>query len=77
MALNFEYCECGCKGHEASAGKLHFWIYNDLRGNYYLHQGHGWMSPKIGQHTSFEAAQRQAMGVVKDELTKLKAIVSE
>lgn len=75
MALNFEYCECGCHGHEASAGALHFWIFNNLKGRFFLHQGHGWLSPKLSEHTSFQDAEKAANEVVKGELTKLLAVV--
>lgn len=58
--LHFEYCECGCHGHEANLGTAHYWIYNDLKGNFQLHKGHGWMAPVLGTYTSFTAAKEEA-----------------
>ena len=54
--LKWKYCECGCHGHDLSVAGLDFWMFNDLEGNYSVHSGHGWMSPKIGTLKSFKAA---------------------
>ena len=75
MALNFTYCECGCHGHEASVGNLHFWLFNDLQGGFFLHKGHGRYSPRLSSHTSWESATGAANEVAKEELMKLLAVV--
>jgi len=71
--LDFNYCECGCKGYEASAGHLHFWIYWDLAESYHLHRGHGWASPKIKTCSSMEEAVALATEEAKAELVKMQA----
>ncbi len=48
--LNWKYCECGCRGFEIHAAGLYFWYYDDLKGNMYLHSGHGHYALKIGKH---------------------------
>lgn len=49
--LKFNYCECGCRGWSANAGVLAYWVtdrgYADGKKGYVLHEGHGWMAPKI------------------------------
>lgn len=71
MGLEFNYCECGCHGHEASAGVVHYWIFNDLQGSFYLHQGHGRLSPRLGAFVSFEAAEREANAHVRAVIKKM------
>ncbi len=70
--MKFEYCECGCKGYEANAGQLYFWIYWDLKKSYHLHEGHGWTSPKVGTYPSFKAADAKATDLAKAALKKMK-----
>lgn len=72
MKLDFEYCECGCHGHEASPGmNVHYWIFNDLKGTYRLHRGHGWMSPVISTHKSFKDAEKAALDDLTTQLIEL------
>ena len=57
----FSYCECGCKGsdwtYEVVGGRRRsFWLYNDLRGSYHLHYGHGHSGTKIGTYASNQEA---------------------
>lgn len=70
--MEWEYCECGCHGHEASAGNDHYWLFNDLKGNYFLHRGHGWLSPLIGKYQSFQEAADKAEELVKAEIQKMQ-----
>lgn len=72
--MNWEYCECGCHGHEASAGSVHFWLFNDLKGNLFLHRGHGWMSPLIAKYkdSEWKLADAQANLIVKEEIDNMK-----
>lgn len=71
--MNFEYCECGCHGSSASAGPIHFWIFNDLKGNYFLHRGHGWISPLIGKYKSYKEADAEVVKIVKKELAEINS----
>jgi len=72
--LNFKYCECGCHGHECSVMGNHYWLYNDLNGNFTLKSGHGIMGFTIGRYKSFEEAVDVATAQVKLELKKVKNI---
>jgi hypothetical protein len=72
MALDWKYCECGCHGHEAEAGHLAFWLYNDLQGGYHLHRDSRY-GLKIGRFDSFDAADAAAMVFVKAEAEKSAA----
>lgn len=67
MALDWEYCECGCHGSEAHAGPFYFWIFNDLKGGYFLHTGHGWHSPRVGKFSSQEEARGKAQEILGAE----------
>jgi len=69
--LKFYYCECGCKGAQASAGPLHYWIYNDLRGTFTLRQGHGHLGTKLGEFKSHESATWAANDHAKVEAEKI------
>ncbi len=77
MALEFEYCECGCKGWAASAGDhIHYWISDkgDTSGRkgYVLHRGHGWMAPVIESGLpSYKAAVEAARKDAQAELAKI------
>lgn len=71
--LNFNYCECGCHGYEASVGNLHLWIFWDLKESYHLHRGHGWVSPKIKTCSSMEEAVELATDLARVELEKMQA----
>lgn len=71
--LVWEYCECGCHGHEASYFGLNFWLFNNLgsRGDaskpdtFYLHAGHGRCAPLIGRYSSWVEAQAAALDKCK------------
>lgn len=41
MRLPWKYCECGCKSSVLEIGGLHFSLYNDLQGGYFLSEQHG------------------------------------
>lgn len=71
--LSFNYCECGCKGYEASAGKLHFWIYWDLGTKFYLNEGHGSLGRRLGVYGSMEEAKKVATDRVLAEVQALQA----
>jgi hypothetical protein len=76
--LEFEYCECGCKGSEsATLGRTSFWIYNDLAGSFYLHQGHGMSSTLVKQCGSHEEAAQLATELMKPVLEKEQAVLDE
>jgi hypothetical protein len=77
MALEFEYCECGCKGHEATAGSLDFWLFNDLKGKYTLNKGHGWMGARIGVYKSHEQAVGVATEMAMKEMVKIMEKLSK
>lgn len=74
--LNWEYCECGCKGYEISFGTVHYWLFWDIRGNnkYHLRKGHGFvMSDPIGVYESFDDADRATREHVKPLLGDMRS----
>ena len=76
MALQFSYCECGCKGSEsATIGRTSFWIYNDLEGSFYLHKGHGHTSPLLKKCKSHEEAVGLATEKAKVLLAEEQAVL--
>lgn len=78
--LDWDYCECGCKGHSVSIGSLHYWIGHDLTASkkgFCLVEGHGYILGKVlGDYDSFKeadgAAQRHARPRVRKVLAELK-----
>lgn len=72
--LQFKYCECGCKGSACNpAADLHFWIYNDLRGSFFLRRGHGHLGTLLGTYTDHLDAVDAATALAKQELEKFQA----
>lgn len=70
--MNWEYCECGCHGHELQVAGRYFWLFNDLKGTYRLHSGHGWTSAVIGTYTSWEEAEVKVKEILTASLNELK-----
>lgn len=69
--LEFTYCECGCKGSESlMIGQTVFWLYDDLQGNVFLHEGHGHLSPLIKKCSSHKEAVKLATDKAKELLTQ-------
>ena len=76
--LEFEYCECGCKGSSsAHIGEVTFWIHDTLRGPVYLHRGHGWTSPKVKDCESYDEAVRVATEKARALLEQEQANLDE
>ena len=77
--LNWEYCECGCKGHAVSLGVVHLWMGTpagpDSPQRYKLHIGHGWTAPLISTHNSFDEADEAARKVLSPEFARMKASI--
>jgi hypothetical protein len=77
--LQFEYCECGCKGSlSLPIGDTTFWMFNDLKGTLTLRQGHGHSSPSLGTFKSYnhlrKTATIMAWQMVEEERRKLRAV---
>ena len=72
IELNWEYCECGCHGHELNvAGK--YWVFNDL-GNpptLYLKNGHKWSGIELGKFKSYKEIDSYIIKELKAEYRKL------
>ena len=63
--VDWEYCECGCHGHELRLGPLYYWMFNDLgRGGsakrFHLNTDHSGLGSRLGSFSSFEEADRAA-----------------
>jgi hypothetical protein len=67
----WNYCECGCKGSEVSIGAYYFWLYNDIKGSYHLHQGHSQYSPKIGQYNKMSEATSTVKKIMVNNLKEI------
>jgi hypothetical protein len=72
MGLSFDYCECGCKGYEASAGSEHFWIFWDLKSTFTLNKGHGWTGTLLGKFATMKEAEAKANEVAFAKLEEMK-----
>jgi hypothetical protein len=77
-AIPWEYCECGCHGHEARIGSLYYWLYNDLKGTFHLNTAHrGSSNTEIGRYASIEAANvvvgEHVRGQLKEQRAALRA----
>lgn len=75
--MKWTYCECGCHGHTARAGSIDFWLFNDLKGNFYLHLGHGWLGRLIGKYDSINVAQNKAKEIIQEEINSLKSSLNK
>ncbi len=64
MMLKFEYCECGCKGHEATKKGINYWIYQTLQDGpkqVILFLGHGFaFGQQLSKHDTFLEAKEAA-----------------
>ena len=67
--VEFEYCECGCHGSEATLGNHYVWLFDSLPTKnvsgftpkgFHLYEGHGSFSKLIGEYSTFEEAQKAA-----------------
>ncbi len=56
--LNFEYCECGCKGYSATKKGLSYWIYWDLAKSFIAHTGHGYQGNLIKDCETMKLAEK-------------------
>ena len=70
--MRWEYCECGCHGHESGAGGTYFWLYNDLKGNLTLYRGHGFYGEKLGTYKEWEDADNKANEIMEQAIKKMK-----
>lgn len=69
--LPWEYCECGCHGHEVRIGTLYYWMFNDLRGGFHLYTSHGGFGAKLDAYSSFEEADIAARKNAKLKIREL------
>lgn len=71
--LQFEYCECGCKGHEAGVGGLSYWIWwSAVKGEpYKACRGHGRLSTLIGSYPTFKEAVKACNEHAQPEFEKM------
>jgi len=72
--LNWKYCECGCKGYELTIGGRFFWSFYDLKGGWYLTEGHGGYGTDLGKFKSWEKADEKLLEILRADgtLDKLK-----
>lgn len=60
--LNFEYCECGCKAHEATSKGLTYSIFNRLEGDkpFEVYSGYRRVAPHLGDFATWKDAVQAA-----------------
>lgn len=75
--LKFEYCECGCHGHELSVAGQYFWVLNDLKGNLYIHSGHGRISPRLTTVPTWDAVRKYIHERLKKVVEELKEALED
>jgi hypothetical protein len=83
--LPWEYCECGCHGHELSVAGQHFWCLTTWPElgtdkppstySFHLHSGHGWISPKIGEYKSWTKVNAEVRKRLSAALKELKKAI--
>lgn len=71
--LPWKYCECGCHQHELDAQGRHFTIYNDLRGNFIVAEGHNAKYSSNEPKKSLIEADKQVREWLKEDIGKIKA----
>jgi hypothetical protein len=76
--MRFRYCECGCHCFEASAGELHFTVFDNLKGKVTLYKGHGrTMGFKLGEFESLKEADQEATKIAKAGLRQMAKDLDE
>ena len=84
--IDWEYCECGCKGFVFSIADHDFWCWLRLSEPYsfQLNHGHGWYGTQIGVYKSFEEVDQAVVDFLKvngtmeeleNELKKIKRLL--
>lgn len=73
LRIDWKDCECGCHGSTVSFGQIHLWLYNNLRGDFFLNHGHGMDATPIGKYVSSADADIAASALVLAEAEKLLA----
>lgn len=73
MKVKWEYCECGCKGSQCSD----YWMHNDLKGQFYLFDGHGFMGERIGIFKSQKALDEAVIPLLRKKIKSLKDLIGE
>ena len=66
--LDWDYCECGCKG--STCGNL--WMHDTLRGVWILQEGHGMLGRSLGRFSSIEEMEEKAIEYIRKEVKKRK-----
>lgn len=78
--LNWEYCECGCHQHTASIAGVHYSMFNDLKGGYFLgvnsHRAY-WREDGNLKFKSFEDADEAAWKDAQKRIGRTPGVVSE
>ncbi|MBX4210534.1 hypothetical protein KW783_01010 [Candidatus Parcubacteria bacterium] len=74
--IGWEYCECGCHGHDIHFGPVYFWMLNTLSKEekpFKLNRVHrGYANTELGTYSTFQEADQAAREHAKEELAKLR-----
>jgi hypothetical protein len=71
VTMRFEYCECGCHGSVANVGEMAFTIFDDLKGNFTLYQGHGRYGIELGKSKDYRALTKIARDKARKVLRRM------
>ena len=71
-ALPWEYCECGCHGHQLSFGDIQLWSYNNLHGKLSLYVGHSSYGLLLGEFKTLAAETRAARKYLREQLAEAR-----
>lgn len=66
--LPWEYCECGCHGHELKVGKnCYYWCFIQLEPSrrYHLHTNHGFTGQKLGVFKTWREVDDALAPIIK------------
>jgi len=82
--LPWEYCECGCHGHELQIGDRWFWTtsadckWSKTGRRHFLGEGHGYASSKrIGEYDSDREADEALIPIIKTILKESQESVEK
>lgn len=76
--IGWEYCECGCKGFTAKLGDINYWTCDNLKGEYWLVEGHGHtLGRDMGKYASQEEVDDAVRDDAKPRLKKLRTSLDD
>lgn len=76
--VDWEYCECGCKGYILVLANLNYWATQDHNGNVHLVEGHGFsFGRRLGVYKSPKAVDEAVKRNAKPKIEELAAEIKK